>query len=180
MPQPTNTGGLMGYPSSVDTGQVQPFVLETEDISVLTYTAVVAGSAYFSPYVLNAQVTVTQMRCSFTGSPTGSVSMGIYDATGANNAPGNLICQTGANAAATGNFTKSLTANQILPPGQYWLAFLDTVADSVGLRAGLSSGMGAFLKTTSTSLTVLPATAGAVADIANRIGVMALLLNSFS
>ncbi len=157
-----------------------PFSLETPDISVLSNSGLTAGSAYFSPYILLANVTVTQMRCNFSGSPTGNVDMGIYDATAANGAPGNLLGHTGANAAATGNFTKSLTANLVLPPGQYWIAWLDTVADTVGNRTGLATGMGAFYRTSATNLTVLPSTAGAVIDTGVRVGIMALLSNSYS
>lgn len=169
----------MGYPSSVDTGQVAPFTLETPDITVLTPTAIAAGQAFFSAYVLNAQVTVTQMRCSLTGSPTGNIDMGIYDATGANGAPNNRLGSTGANAAATGTFTKNLTANLVLPPGQYWLAFVDTVADTVNLRGGVTN-LGVLLRTSATNLTVLPSTAGAVISSSTRIGLAALLLNSWS
>lgn len=183
MPQPVSTGGLMGYPSSVDTGQVAPFTLETSDITVLSSaTSVTSGRAYFCPYVLQAFVTVAQMRCDITAaSPTGNVDMGIYDASGANGSPGNRLGSTGANAATTGLFTKSLTANLILPPGQYWLAFVDTVgADQPANRSSLVAGMGALYQTNATNLTVLPSSAGAVADSSFRIGVMALLSGSFS
>lgn len=184
MPQPTTTGGsLMSYASTVDTGQIAPFTLETPDITVLsTAVSLQAGSAYFSPVLLYASVTVTQMRCNFSAaSPTGNCDMGIYDATGTNGAPGNLLGHTGAIAAATGNFTKSLTANLTLSPGQYWLAFIDTVGtDNPCLRASIVAGLGALYRTTATNLTVLPATTGAVSDTATRVGVMALLLNSFS
>lgn len=157
-----------------------PFALYTDDITVLTATTITAGQAQFSAYVLNATVTITQMRCNFSGSPTGNVDMGIYDATGANGSPGNLLGHTGVNVAATGNFTKSLTANLTLSPGQYWLSFLDTVADSVSLRSSNATGIGALMKTSATNLTVLPSTAGTVVNSSQRFGVMALLLNGFA
>jgi hypothetical protein len=156
-----------------------PFTLETADITVLTPTAIVAGQAFFSSYVLNTAVTVTQMRCNLTGSPTGNIDMGIYDATGANGSPNNLLAHTGAIASATGAFTKSLTANLSLAPSQYWLAFLDTVADTVQLRGGVT-GLGVLMKTSATNLTVLPSVAGTVVNGTTRIGMTALLLSSWS
>lgn len=182
MPQPANTGGgLMGYPSSVDTGQIAPFTLEQSDVTVLTATAITAGRAFFSALPpLYATVTVTQMRCFLSGSPTGNIDMGIYDATGANNAPNNLLGHTGAIAATTGVFTKSLLANTILPPGLYWLAIVDTVADSIGLRSGLAANIGVNVQSSSSALTVLPSTAGTVGNSIIRVGLEALLSGSWS
>ncbi len=147
--------------------------------NISTTGAIVAGSAYFVAVYNYAPITATQMRCQFSGSPTGSVSMGIYDATGANGGPGNLLGNTAANAASTGVFTKSLTANLLLPPGVYWLAFLDTVADTIFARFP-SSGMGVGYKTSATNLTVLPATPGTIADAVAIPAIMALLSGSFS
>lgn len=160
-----------------------PFSLEMPDITLLSAAVTLTNqAAYFCPYILNASVTVAQMRCNITAaSPTGNVDMGIYDASGTNGAPGNLQGHTGAIAATTGNFTKSLISSVTLPPGQYWLAYLGTVGtDAPGSRTGIAVGMGALYRSSATNLTVLPSTSGAVIDIANRIGIMALLSNSFS
>lgn len=171
----------MGYPSTVDTGQVSPFTLEEPDNTVLTGTAVTAQKAYFTSYVLLAPVTVTQMRCFVSSaSPTGNIDMGIYDSTGSNGAPNNLLGHTGAIAAANGVFTQNLTANLTLAPGRYWLAFLDTVADSVGLRAALAANIGVNLQTSAANLSVLPSTAGTVVNSINRVGIIALLSGSWS
>ncbi len=147
--------------------------------NISTTGAVTAGSAFFVAVYNYAQITATQMRCQFSGSPTGSVSMGIYDATGTNGGPGNLLGNTAANTAATGVFTKNLTANLLLPPGAYWLAFLDTVGDTIFARFP-TAGMAAGYKTSATNLTVLPATSGAIVDAAIIPAIMALLSNSFS
>jgi hypothetical protein len=120
------------------------------------------------------------MRVNISGSPTGNIDMGIYDATGTNNGPNNLLGHTGANAAATGLFTKSLTANLLLSPGQYWLAFLDTVGDSIFARTATAAGLPVVVRTSATNLTVLPSTIGAVADNAIEVGVIGLILNSYS
>jgi hypothetical protein len=106
--------------------------------------------------------------------------MGIYDSTGTNGAPNNLLGHTGAIVAATGVFTQNLTANLLLSPGRYWLAFLDTVADSVGVRSGLAANIGVNLQTSATNLTVLPSTAGTVVNSIIRTGLIALLSGSWS
>jgi hypothetical protein len=157
-----------------------PFTLENSDVTVLTATATTAGRAFFTSIVLYAPVTVTQMRCWFSGTPTGNVDMGIYDASGTNNAPNNLLGHTGAIAAVTGVFTQNLTANLLLSPGRYWLAFLDTVADSIGFRSGVSANIGVNVQTSVTNLTVLPSTAGTVANSILRAGIEALLSGSWS
>lgn len=159
-----------------------PFTLEDPDITVLsTTTTTTAGRAFFMPVVLLAPITVAQMRCYVaSAAPTGNIDMGIYDATGTNAAPNNLQGHTGAIAATTGVFTKSLTSNLVLLPGQYWLAFLDTAADLIGLRGTAATNIGVLMQTNSTSLTVLPATAGTVANSGFRIGVEALLLGGWS
>src|SRR5258708_1303363 len=90
--------------------------------------ALTAGVAYFSSVSVLTTVTVTKMRCQFSGAPTGNVDMGIFDATGANGGPGNMLGHTGAILSATGVFTQNLTAKLTLSPGLYWLAWLDTVA----------------------------------------------------
>lgn len=158
-----------------------PFMLSSDcALSGGSGNPVTAGAAYFVGYTLLTQVTISQMRTWFSGSPTGNIDMGIYDATGANNAPNNLLGHTGANAAAGGIFTKSLTANLALSPGQYWLAFLDTVADTVLSRSTNVGGLGACYRTTATNLTVLGSTAGTIATQAVIVAIDALLLNSFS
>lgn len=142
--------------------------------------ATTAGRAFFAPVTVNAYVTITQMRTWFSGSPTGNADMGIYDSTGANGAPNTLLGHTGANAAASGLFTKSLTANLLLSPGLYWLAFLDTVADSLHTRSLAIAGLSQLYQTSATNLTVLPSTAGTVADSILLLELYALVSGGFS
>jgi hypothetical protein len=167
---------LFSYPTA-------PYVLGSDGAIISgtsTGIAVTAGSAYLAYVTLSAPITVTQMRCGFSGSPTGNVDMGVYDASGANSAPNNLLGHTGANVAATGLFTKSLTANLTLAPGQYWIAFMDTVADSAYARGFGVTGLGPVVKTTATNLTVLPSTIGATADTATFVSCIGLLLNGWT
>ncbi len=164
--------------------QVAPFILQNEGFSFAANSAgtgpAVAGSVVFASFQVSVPVTVSQMRTAFSGTPTGNCDMGIYDASGAGFIPGNLLGHTGAIAATTGMFTKSLTANLLLSPGKYWLAFLDTVADTVFGTQVAASGMGSIMKTSATGLTVLPATAGTVADYNVVQAFCALQLNGWS
>lgn len=158
-----------------------PFVLANPGYEhCVTPTAVTAGAAYLIAVDLLATITISQMRTTISGTPTGNIDMGIYDATGTNNGPNNLLGHTGANAAVTGQFTKSLTANLTLNPGQYWIAILDTVADQITARVIPSTGFCPNVRTVATNLTVLPSTIGSVANNNTEYGVCGLILNSFS
>ncbi len=158
-----------------------PLILYTPGIeNASQIAAITAGVGYFTLFQLLAPVTVTQMRCYFSGSPTGNCDMGIYDSTATNGAPNNLLGHTGANAAVTSMFTKSLTANLLLAPGNYWLAFCDTVGDSVANRQSSLSGLGPQYKTSATNLTVLPNTAGTLNDINFLITILALVSGGYS
>ncbi len=163
----------MSYPTTVDTGQVAPLALYLDDPAAGAAAAGVAGAAFFNGISLNACITLTQMRTFLSGTPTGMIDMGIYDASGANSGPGNLLGHTGPISASTGVFTQNLTASLPLAPGQYWLALLDTVADSILVRSS-NAGVFTVMRTSATNLTVLPAVAGAVSDNLNRFFIMGL------
>jgi hypothetical protein len=126
--------------------------------------AITAGASFLQSAILYAPVTVTQMRTVLTGTPTGNVDMGIYDASAANGLPGNLLGHTGAIAAVTGLFSQNLTANLALSPGRYWVALMDTVADSIIIKGNAGGGSGPCLRSNATNLTVLPASAGTMID----------------
>lgn len=157
----------------------QMLVTDATDANNNATGVLTAGVAYFSSISVLTTVTVTQMRCQFSGAPTGNCDMGIFDATGTNGAPGNMLGHTGAIAATTGVFTKSLTANLTLSPGLYWLAWLDTVADTVFRSAPTNIGGNPSVRSTSTTLTVL-ASSIAVTDSGNRVAVVALLSGGYS
>ena len=162
---------------------VAPFILNNEAFGFAGgagTTAAVAGSAILCSAIVRAPITLTQMRMVFSGAVTGNVDMGIYDSSGAGKNPGNLLGHTGALAATTGLFTKNLTANLPLSPGQYWLAFIDTAADQYWSASQSTAGIVTAMKTTSTALTVLPATIGAIADYNVSPALCGLILNGWS
>src|SRR5260221_8699477 len=158
----------------------QMLVTDATDANNNGAGALTAGVAYFSSVSVLTTVTITKMRCQFSGAPTGNVDMGIFDATGANGGPGNMLGHTGAILSATGVFTQNLTANLTLSPGLYWLAWLDTVADTVFRNATpANTGCNPSVRSTSTTLTVL-ASSIAVVDTPNRPAVVALLSGGYS
>src|SRR6266567_1135751 len=139
-----------------------------------------AGVAYFSAVSVGAPCTVTKMRCQFSGAPTGNVDMGIFDSTGASGGPGNMLAHTGAIAAATGVFTQNLTANLTISlPGLYWLAWLDTVADTVFRVAAANIGGNPSVRSSATNLTVL-ASSIAVVNTGNRVAVVGMLSGGYT
>jgi len=155
-------------------------VADTSDPNAGSAAALTASRIYFGPMTLYAPVMVTQMRCFFSGAVTGNCDMGIYDSTGPNGVPNNLLAHTGAIAAVTGLFTQNLTANLLLFPGRYWLAWLDTVADSIQKAGGVAAGISPFYVSNST-FTVLPnPLTGGVADTPNRVTLLALVSGGYS
>lgn len=140
-----------------------------------------AGAVYFSALTVSAPVVVTSMACSFDGVPAGSVDMGVYDSTGSNGGPGNRLGHTGAIAATTGLFVQNLTANLLLVPGDYWIAFTDTNgADTVWQRQAGYAGQVPINRSNATGLTALPQPAGAFAHTTRIISLIAYLQGSFT
>ncbi len=182
MPQPPTTGGgLMSFPSTVDTGGVVPQMLTPDagDAANFGTGALTAGVAYFSAVSVFSPVTVIKMRCQLSGAPTGNIDMGIFDSTGTNGGPGNMLAHTGAILSATGVFTQNLTANLALSPGLYWLAWLDTVADTVFRVAATNIGGNPSVRSSATNLTVL-ASSIAVVNTGNRVAVVGMLSGGYT
>lgn len=142
--------------------------------------AITAGFAFYTGFTLQGTTTFSKMRTVLGGAPTGNIDLGIYDATGTNGLPGTLLGHTGAQTSATGVFTKNLLANTTLSPGQYWLALVDTVADTFNFFNSGAAGMGAFARSNAGGLSVLPATAGAASAQGQTFAMEALVLNGFS
>src|SRR5258708_13650212 len=84
MPQPTTTGGaLMGYPTTVDTGQVQPQIIDNEVASsTLNTSALSANTVYLWAFELLTNVTITGMRFRNGTTATVATTLGIYTSAG--------------------------------------------------------------------------------------------------
>ena len=161
---------------------VSPFFLRADSLALATSGT---GPAFPGQVILNgieliAPVTVTQMRTVFSGAPTGTCQMGIYDSSAAGQLPGSLMGNTATFTAVNGVMTRNLLSNLPLGPGKYWLAFLDTVADTVFGVGGGPTGFYATVLTTTTGLTTLPGTAGAVTDNNVATAFCALVLGGWS
>src|SRR5260221_12292943 len=88
----------------------QMLVTDATDANNNGAGALTAGVAYFSSVSVLTTVTITKMRCQFSGAPTGNVDMGIFDATGANGGPGKNRGHTSHNTSATAGFQPEFTA----------------------------------------------------------------------
>src|SRR6266705_6361554 len=168
MPQPSTTGGaLMGYPSTVDTGQVTPWIVEGISAIAGNGNAVlVANTVYLWAFKLNSPTTILGMRWRMAATATGKTDAGIYDSSG------NLLANIGAtvntaNLDQSVNFATALN----LSPGKYYMALTpgnstDTYGRAGGLVAGtitITRAMTATNNSTGTTTPVLPGTTGGTA-----------------
>lgn len=87
-----------------------------------TYLANLFSTLTFSPFVIPAAATFSQisMEVRTAGSTGAAVRLGIY-ASNASNLPATLVVDAGAVAATTAGI-KSITINQTLALGVYWVA----------------------------------------------------------
>ncbi len=138
-----------------------PHILTSEtQQAAASNTATTAGAIFFQGVVLYGAIVLSQLRCNFAAVIPGNVDMGIYDATGPNLGPGNLLAHTGAIVATANIFTQPLQGgNILLNPGKYWMAFLSTAADTVSTKNTQASTLAANYRSVGIAFTVLPATA---------------------
>src|SRR5258707_8563363 len=122
MPQPPTTGGaLMGYPSTVDTGQVQPQFIGTEPVGLAGALTILltANQVYLYLFELSAQEIIAGVKWRMGATTTGHTNMGIYTYAG------NLVAgsDTGAqlNVANTNQSFTYATA-VTLGQGSYYIA----------------------------------------------------------
>lgn len=147
-----------------------PWALYNGETGLNTAGAVVATTAYLVPVVLEAPATITSVRVRFVTGGNGHYDVGIYDATGVNGAPNNLLAHAAATAtslATAGNTTASpafINGNLSLPPGRYWLAFwIDNGTDTFTQKVSVATlGM----VQTGTTAGPLPALASSLSGLA--------------
>lgn len=171
----------MPYPSSVDAGQVVPFALYDGEIASNSAAALVANTCYLVGVTLNAYATLTSMRVDFGTGGNGHYDLGVYDATGANGAPINLLAHCAATnttlATATGLVTGTFISSVALAPGRYWLAlWIDNATDTVTKS---NSHNNQSVSQSGTNAGPLPALASSIAGLANN-AVKPVLLGLFS
>lgn len=163
----------MGYPATVDTGQVQPFALFAEDIQDGGLSAgFAAGAIFIVGIVLTANVVITGMKCKM-GTATGNIDMGIYDANF------NLLVSKGATAAVASSVNTLTFANPIsLAPGRYWLAWIDTVGTDTVYEANVSNVGDTIQRSVGTAFTQIAANASWQVTTA-RIALLAVVQGGY-
>jgi len=180
----------MGYPSSVDTGQIIPAALYDGEIaSQATATALVANTAYLVGVTLNVNAVLTGIRVRCDAGGNGHYDVGIYDASGTNGAPGNLLAHAAATAtslatsAGANNLTPALIGGNLsLAPGRYWLALWCDNATDTWQKVASSNGNLTILQT-GTNNGPLPALASSLSGLANaglKPVIIGLLLGEWS
>jgi hypothetical protein len=85
-----------------------------------------------------SQSAAIQSLSFYVTTASGSLRLGIYDATGPNGGPGALEAQTASFTPTTGWNTAATTTSPTLNPGTYWLAYLPS-SDSLAFVKGTDS-----------------------------------------
>lgn len=150
----------MGYPTTVDTGTVQPWIITNEEFlsqgSTFTLTA---NNVYLYLFEIAGPITIATMRYRIGATATGTVDLGLYDSGG------NLLSHTGATAVAASNINSlSLLTTVNLSPGRYSMALCPSNStDTYVGSSGLKNGGGRYALATNTGTAgVLPSTTGTI------------------
>lgn len=139
---------------------------ETASNSTGTTTA---NTIAFVPIRVTSPVTLTSIRTRFAVGGNGHYDLGIYDSSGTNGDPGNLLAHAASTntSLATANTTivnpAFVGGNLALSPGLYWLAYwVDNATDTVDKTATLQSGIAVVRSMSSTG--PLPSTASSLSN----------------
>ena len=155
--------------------QVPPAPLALYDgeiASQATASALVANTAYLVGVTLLAPAVLTNMRVRCNAGGNGHYDVGLYDATGANGAPNNLLTHAAATASSLATSSATLTpaligGNLALSPGRYWLAlWCDNATDTWSKVA--SSNTNVTIVQSGTNAGPLPALASSLARAGKR------------
>ncbi len=157
----------------LDLTPTPPLALYT-DQGIGTTSSQAAGAANTVYFVLlpplQAQVVINAMRVRFASGGAGNYDLGIYDSTGANGKPGNLLahCASTSTSLATSSATLSpaLLSNVTLPPGIYWLAMWISNTTDTWNKQSVSGNMAPVLSGT-VAAGPLPASASSVSGLGN-------------
>jgi hypothetical protein len=162
----------MGYPTTVDTGQIVPMALyDGEVASQATAAVLAANTAYLIAVTLSVNAVLTNIRVRCNAGGNGHYDVGIYDATGTNGQAGNLLAHAAATASSLVTSSALLTpaligGNLPLAPGRYWLAlWVDNATDTWNKIA--SPNANTFPVQSGTNNGPLPALASSLSSLAN-------------
>lgn len=173
----------MGYPTTVDTGQVVPIALYDGELADNGVVAITANQVWFVGVTLRNNTTLHAIRCQFNPGGTGHYDLGIYDSSGTSpfaGSPGVMLAHTSANASvatATGVQSPTLQGGDLLlAPGNYWLAlWADNASDKFVRHTAGGAGMGVVMNGTVAS-GPLPANASSVTGLATVGGSKPILI----
>lgn len=185
MSSPNTVSTNMGYPTTVDTGQASPWIIETYGVlGASSNTVLVANKVYMWAFELYANCTITAMRWGTGSTAAGNTDMGIYDSSG------NLLAHTGAtansaNSNMSANIAKDGSGNTItsiaLAPGKYLMALCPSTSTDTYTRSSFINGtpiLDNHCNATNTGTSgVLPGTTGTITVSASVIPHMAAVVS---
>jgi hypothetical protein len=107
--------------------------------AVNTTFAATEDVAYYTPIVVSATTTLDriQVATGTTFSGTATCRLGIYADGGGK--PTTLILDAGTFTTSTANQSQSITINQALQPGLYWLTFVSQDPAGTNTYGGLTT-----------------------------------------
>jgi hypothetical protein len=152
------------------TPPVTPQALYDGELASNGAAAGTANTVYLVAVTLYAPATLTAVRCRFSTGGNGHYDTGIYDASGTNGAPGNLLAHGASSATAlataAGVQSPAFTGgNLALSPGKYWLAlWIDNATDTI-IRFGASLSLAVVQSGTNNG--PLPSAASSISSLAN-------------
>jgi parallel beta-helix repeat protein len=149
--------------------QAPPFALYDGELGQTSSSVGVANTAYLVGVYLPAPATLTAIRVRFAIGGNGHYDVGMYDASGANGAPGNLLAHAAATATSlvtsAATLTPAMISNVNLAPGRYWLAlWVDNAVDTFNKQSGSGNVV---VVQSGTNAGPLPALASNLAGLAN-------------
>lgn len=113
--------------------------------------SIATGTLYFCPFFVYRRTTFLKIGLVGTGTPAGSVNMGIYRDSGRAKPIGSVISgtQSGSVTMAAALVSFTFASPVTLPAGMYWLAFSCSGTNAIagptggGYEAGVARGLGA-------------------------------------
>src|SRR5260221_12935535 len=174
MPQPPTTGGaLMGYPSTVDTGQVQPQFIGTEPVGLAGALTILLTANQVYLYLFEVPptgITILGTKWRMGATIGGHTNMGIYTYAG------NLVAgsDTGAQLNVANNSMAFTYATAItLGQGSYYIALAcDNATDTFeGITAPTGGSQISRHRAATNALAAgaLPATTGTILTAGTKV-----------
>jgi hypothetical protein len=159
----------MAYPNTVDIGQIGQLALYDGELAQTASSVGVANTVYLVGVFLQSYKVLNAMRVRFATGGAGHYDLGIYDATGTNGAPGNLLAHAASSntslVTSSATLTPAMLTSVNLTPGPYWLAmWIDNATDTFNKQSA-SGSMSVILSGTSAG--PLPSLGSSISSLTN-------------